>query len=89
MVQTIVCATQPKNCKLSIAGIQNSEADPFAEDYPDEQCDLTHGDIAHYVDADDRDNDDRPDSGGVMRLSEAHPESFWAYFDRFVRYWPR
>lgn len=89
MEHSIVCRSQAKNCDLSIVGSQFAELDPFDGDWHDEPCDLSHEDIAHYVDADDRDDDERPDSGGVMRLSEAHPEPFWAYFDRFIKYWPR
>lgn len=88
-MHSIIRSSPAKISDLSISGIHAAAPDPFAGDWHDEPCDLTHGDEAQYVDADDRGDDDRPESGGVMRLSEAHPESFWAYFDRFVRYWPR
>jgi len=74
---------------LSIAGSQIADLDPFGDNWQDEPCFLSHEDIAQYVDADDRDDDVRPDSGGVMRLSEAYPEAFWTYFDRFIKFWPR
>lgn len=89
-MHNIICSSPANISALSIAGVEISDQDLFDGDWPDEPCDLTHEDIAQYVDADDRDGDDeRPDSGGVMRLSEAYPEPFWAYFDRFIRYWLR
>lgn len=84
----IICANPAKFSDLSIAGVEDT--DPFAGDWPDEPFDPTFEDIAHYVDADGRDDEDeRPDAGGVMRLSESEHFRFWTYFYRFVRYWPR
>jgi hypothetical protein len=73
---------------LSIAGIQRPFADPFDGSSSDEPFEPTFEDVAYFVDDDHPDEEDLSNPG-VMRLSESCHTDFWAYFDRFVRYWPK
>jgi hypothetical protein len=84
-MHSIICASPAEFSDLSISGVEDT--DPFAGERPDEPFEPTFEDVALYVDADGRDDENvRPDAGGVMRLSEAEHFRFWTYF---VRYWPR
>lgn len=87
MPHSIICTNSTRICERDESEKKFSSS--LQDDFPDEPCCLTHGDVWDFVDEDDQEEHPNPEAYGVMRLSEAYLFPFWTYFNRFVRYWPQ